>query len=313
MPTTGEGSADSEAVAEAGEADAASGADDDVADGWSEVGACVATGEGEDEVDGAGGALAAVSGAPDAAAGAEPESAGPADAVGETPGVGVMPGACEVDAAVDGSPARTETAVDGAIAMRSATIRPSTAARVPRDRRPLSTPSPFAPRLHGSLQCSSGGDPRRLAAGDETAAVSFLAAAVSTEDSPARGHAEARLGPADRMPSRHLDATGSSRYLDDMDELHGQAELERELGRRIDENPLDALTTITALRRAIGEHERAAVFRALETHSWREVGEALGVSKQAAFQRFGRDWVRAAHATLPASALERTIKDRLTR
>ena len=70
---------------------------------------------------------------------------------------------------------------------------------------------------------------------------------------------------------------------------------------------------MTDLRHVIQEHEREAVFRALEKHSWREVGEALGVSKQAAFQRFGRDWVRVAHATLPVSKLEQTIKDRLNR
>ena len=86
-----------------------------------------------------------------------------------------------------------------------------------------------------------------------------------------------------------------------------------ELRARIVEDPLRALSLITELRHAIQGHEREAVFRALETHSWREVGEALGVSKQAAFQRFGREWVRMAHASLPDSALEQTIKDRLSR
>jgi predicted hydrocarbon binding protein len=89
--------------------------------------------------------------------------------------------------------------------------------------------------------------------------------------------------------------------------------LEAELRARIAEDPLRALAAITELRHVVQEHERRAVFRALQAHSWREVGEALGVSKQAAFQRFGRDWVRMAHATLPASALEQTIKDRLDR
>jgi predicted hydrocarbon binding protein len=89
--------------------------------------------------------------------------------------------------------------------------------------------------------------------------------------------------------------------------------LDAELRARIAEDPLRALSRITELRHAIQEREREAVFRALERHSWREVGEALGVSKQAAFQRFGRDWVRMAHATLPAAALEQTIKDRLDR
>ena len=98
-----------------------------------------------------------------------------------------------------------------------------------------------------------------------------------------------------------------------MTELASAGALDVELRQRTADDPLAALSAITALRRAVHDREREAVLRALETHSWREVGEALGVSKQAAFQRFGRDWVRAAHATLPRSALERTIKDRLTR
>lgn len=98
-----------------------------------------------------------------------------------------------------------------------------------------------------------------------------------------------------------------------MAELNSAGALDAELRLRIADDPLAALSTITAIRRAVQDREREAVFRALETHSWREVGQALGVSKQAAFQRFGRDWVRVAHATLPPSALERTIKERLSR
>ena len=95
--------------------------------------------------------------------------------------------------------------------------------------------------------------------------------------------------------------------------LDSSKALEAELKARISDDPLRAVSAITELRHAIQEHERDAVFRALQTHSWREVGEALGVSKQAAFQRFGRDWVRMAHASVPGSALEQTIKDRLSR
>ena len=98
-----------------------------------------------------------------------------------------------------------------------------------------------------------------------------------------------------------------------MPELESSKALGAELRARISDDPLGALSAITELRHAIQEQEREAVFRALERHSWREVGEALGVSKQAAFQRFGREWVRMAHASLPDSALEQTIKDRLSR
>lgn len=95
-----------------------------------------------------------------------------------------------------------------------------------------------------------------------------------------------------------------------MDELTA---LNRELEQRTGEDPLAALALITDVRRDIADRERDAVFRALETHSWREIGEALGVTKQAAFQRFGREWVQLAQATLPPADLERTIKGRLDR
>jgi hypothetical protein len=98
-----------------------------------------------------------------------------------------------------------------------------------------------------------------------------------------------------------------------MDTLQALPALTEELAQRIDQDPLGALAVMTALRRTIGEREREAVFRALETHSWREVGEALGVSKQAAFQRFGVEWAELTRARLPKGEWKRTVEDRLTR
>ncbi|HEY7339694.1 MAG TPA: hypothetical protein VH591_02335 [Ktedonobacterales bacterium] len=88
--------------------------------------------------------------------------------------------------------------------------------------------------------------------------------------------------------------------------------LDAGLRQLIADDPLTALSLITELRSEIAQREREAVMRALEEHTWREVGEALGVSKQAAFQRFGKEWVRSIHTRVPKGALKKTIKGRLT-
>jgi len=89
--------------------------------------------------------------------------------------------------------------------------------------------------------------------------------------------------------------------------------LDADLLQLIADDPLTALSLITELRSEIAQREHEAVMRALEEHTWREVGEALGVSKQAAFQRFGKKWVRSIHARVPKEALKKTIKGRLTK
>jgi hypothetical protein len=63
-------------------------------------------------------------------------------------------------------------------------------------------------------------------------------------------------------------------------------------------DPLAALVAITSVRAVVAERERAAVMAALAGHTWREIGEALGVSKQAAFQRFGKDWLIASKSQM---------------
>jgi hypothetical protein len=53
--------------------------------------------------------------------------------------------------------------------------------------------------------------------------------------------------------------------------------------------PLDAIAFIQGAASEIGEGMQAAVQRAREAgRTWAEVGEVLGISRQAAFQRFGK-------------------------
>jgi DNA-directed RNA polymerase specialized sigma24 family protein len=87
--------------------------------------------------------------------------------------------------------------------------------------------------------------------------------------------------------------------------------LHTELRQSIAEDPLAALSVITELKSALSAREREAVFLALEQHSWREIGQALGVSKQAAFQRFGKAWVQYIAGLKKPSELEKTIRSRL--
>lgn len=62
--------------------------------------------------------------------------------------------------------------------------------------------------------------------------------------------------------------------------------LSRQLTEAIATDPIGALPIITALQKETDEHLREAVRLAALSSSWREIATALGVSKQAAHQRF---------------------------
>jgi hypothetical protein len=62
--------------------------------------------------------------------------------------------------------------------------------------------------------------------------------------------------------------------------------LSRRLAEAIETDPIGALPTIAALQKELDGHLREAVRTAALNSSWREIAGALGVSKQAAHQRF---------------------------
>jgi len=66
--------------------------------------------------------------------------------------------------------------------------------------------------------------------------------------------------------------------------------LDDHLTEAIAADPLDALTLISAVQLDVDEHRRDAVRAAVPKHSWAEIGEALGVSRQAAHQKFAKEW-----------------------
>lgn len=65
-----------------------------------------------------------------------------------------------------------------------------------------------------------------------------------------------------------------------------RARLSDELTAAIAEDPLGVLPIIAALQRDTEQQLRAAVRAAALTSSWKEIADGLGVSKQAAHQRF---------------------------
>jgi hypothetical protein len=79
-----------------------------------------------------------------------------------------------------------------------------------------------------------------------------------------------------------------------MDELsRTRQELNRQLDAAISTAPLDALAAIAATQQDLSAHQLAAVRAAVPDHTWADIGKALGVTKQAAQQRYAREWANA--------------------
>lgn len=117
------------------------------------------------------------------------------------------------------------------------------------------------------------------------------------------------------QPTRqsNLTSDGASSYIDDMNKLtEVTTELDRRLAASAAVEPLETLAAISSLRTVLSEHEREAVHMALAQHSWSEIGGALGVSKQAAFQRFGKQWITEMRATMSPREMRATARRRLS-
>ncbi|MEA2149039.1 MAG: hypothetical protein QOD69_869 [Solirubrobacteraceae bacterium] len=87
--------------------------------------------------------------------------------------------------------------------------------------------------------------------------------------------------------------------------------LDDHLSEAIAADPLDALTLIDAVQRDVAEHQRHAVRAAAQLHSWTQIGDALGVSKQAAHQKFAKPWANELKEEVKAEA--RTFKTAMKR
>jgi hypothetical protein len=87
-----------------------------------------------------------------------------------------------------------------------------------------------------------------------------------------------------------------------MDITETYATLDQQLGAEVARDPLQALSAIGQARQIIDSQQRRAVRVAVQGHSWAEIGTAMGVSKQAAHQKFARAWVDEIKAEVKAAS-----------
>jgi hypothetical protein len=89
--------------------------------------------------------------------------------------------------------------------------------------------------------------------------------------------------------------------LTGMDDLtRTRSELSRQLDEALETDPLEALRAVGQLEQDVAAHQRKAVRAAARRHTWAEIGEALGVSRQAAHHKYAKLWARSLKSELKA-------------
>jgi hypothetical protein len=87
-------------------------------------------------------------------------------------------------------------------------------------------------------------------------------------------------------------------------------QLDRQLRVAIAEDPLQALQAIGGVGRDLAVRRGEAVRSAVQRHTWGEIGTALGVTKQAAHQRYAKEWAATLKDELKAAAGAYKLADR---
>jgi hypothetical protein len=79
-------------------------------------------------------------------------------------------------------------------------------------------------------------------------------------------------------------------------------QLDRQLRDAVASDPLQALQAIGGVGRDLAARRGEAVRSAVQRHTWGEIGTALGVTKQAAHQRYAKEWAATLKDELKTAA-----------